>query len=124
VEIAMQRLARTLLVLVASALPAAAYAADDRDWLITGQTAPRSPDLLSRNLTPPPLDLATTQTEPGQWLSLPSAPQQIPQAELDLESRGAVAGADACAGPEGEECYPTLGEVDAEALIEDPGLRD
>jgi hypothetical protein len=122
VEIAMQRLSRTLLVLVASALPAAASAADDRDWLITGQTAPRSPDLLSRNLAPPPLDLATTQTGPGQWLSLPPAPRQVPQAELDLESQGA--GAAACAGPEGEECYPTLGEVDAEALIEDPGLRD
>lgn len=118
----MQRLARTLLVLVASALPAAAHAADDRDWLITGQTAPRSPDLLSRNLTPPPLDLATTQTEPGQWLSLPAAPQQIPQAELDQEAQGAVAGA--CTGLEGEGCYPTLGEVDVEALMEDPDLRD
>jgi hypothetical protein len=65
------------------ALPAAAAGQEQRDWLITGQMIPRAPDLLSRDLEPPPLDLATTQVMPGQWLYLPPEPRSIPQADRD-----------------------------------------
>lgn len=89
----MERLAHLLFAAAVLALPAAATAQEQRDWLITGQPVPRAPDLISRNLTPPPLDLATTQTAPGQWLRLPPTPRQVPQAELDQLSSGLAPGA-------------------------------
>lgn len=89
-------MSRILLAVAVLALPAAMPADEQRDWLIIGQWDPRAPDLISRDLVPPPLDLATTQVAPGQWLSLPRVPQPIPQAELDQASPGAGPGATIC----------------------------
>jgi hypothetical protein len=118
----MHRLARTLSALSAAALLAAALpaAAGDPDRLITGDVFPRMPDLISRDLVPPPLDLATTQVRPGQSLYLAPRPEPVPRDEY-VDATAAL-GAGGCLEVRGDECLALLGETDIQVWIDQPGL--
>jgi hypothetical protein len=115
----MPRLLPCLLLAASLASPALA---GERDGLITNDLFPRSPDFISRDLVPPPIDLATTQVRPGQALTLPRSPRPVPDSEVAFALWGAELGAGGCFEVEGEECYVILGETDIQVWIDTPGI--